>query len=153
MSASSEKNNKPGASGREPTLHLHTVFHSTLNDPSSNRQSESKREWMFSRRQIASLIRMCWSRNEPHNPVVILRGNSPKWSAVDTGWNISDGPGETIRSTTLHPLTSPYEIGRELARSRYPVQVNFFASDIFQITVTRFTRHVARCVVRNLAFH
>jgi len=64
MSASSEKNNKPGASGREPTPHLHTAFHSTLN-AQFKPTIGTKREWMFSRRQIASLIRMCWSRNEP----------------------------------------------------------------------------------------
>src|SRR5215831_267460 len=88
MSASSEKNNKPGASGREPTLHLHTVFHSTLNDPSSNRQSESKREWMFSRRQIASLIRMCWSRNEPSqsssNPERAIHRSGVQWTQGGT---------------------------------------------------------------------
>jgi len=64
MSASSEKNNKPGASGREPTLPLHTAFHSILN-AQFKPTIGIKREGMFSRRQIASLIRMCWSRNEP----------------------------------------------------------------------------------------
>src|SRR5215470_18555787 len=102
MSASSEKNNKPGASGREPTLHLHTVFHSTLNDPSSNRQSESKREWMFSRRQVASLIRMCWSRNEPSQS-----SSNPERQFTEvecSGHRLEHfGPGKTIRSTTLHP--------------------------------------------------
>src|SRR6516165_7864081 len=64
MSASSEKNNKPWASGREPTPHLHIAFHSTLN-AQFKPTIGTKREWMFSRRQIASLIRMCWSLNEP----------------------------------------------------------------------------------------
>ena len=70
---------------------------------------------MFSLRQITSLIQCGGPLKNLHNPVVILRGNSPKWSAVDTGWNVSS-PGGTIRSTTFHPLTPPYEIGRELAR-------------------------------------
>src|SRR5262249_2003698 len=76
-----------------------------------------KREWMFSRRQIASLIRMCWSRNEPSQS-----SSNPERQFTEvecSGHRLEHfGPGETIRSTTLHPLTPPYEIGRELARRR-----------------------------------
>jgi hypothetical protein len=79
---------------------------------------------MFSLLQIASLIQCAGPVTNLHNPVIILRDNSPKWSAVDTGWTFLT-LGGTISSTTLHPLTPPYEIGRELARSRLEPETGF----------------------------
>jgi hypothetical protein len=118
MSASLEKNKKPGVSRREPALHLHTAFHSTLN-AQCKPTIGIKREGMFSLRQIASLIQCDGHVTSLHNPVVILREAIYRSGVQRTQSGTFLRPGGTISPTTLHPLTPPYEIGRELARSCY----------------------------------
>jgi hypothetical protein len=126
---------------------LHTSFHATLNDLVLTDNRNQRRADVQPPTDSESHSNVLVITN-PHNPVLILRSNSPKWSAVDTGWNISDAPGETINSTTLHPLTPPYKIGRELARSRY-VHVN--SCQRYAATL-RFRGITAKWIFQHLGF-